>query len=208
MNSARSKGGAPSGSKERKKPFKLIKKGSLLKHGEGKLRFKKVKDALTKKQKLIKKNPLKELRKISPDRKAKPVDKAKLHIPIDRVVPYSHYSKLSGRTKQSSDSGCSKVLIRKGSTFRRKNRENSNSRGNKTHLIFVDQQHSSKINDSTVVNNFNMSGPVNLNQKNCTIGFDSSILSQTKHQISITRGSNKSQQLVPDTNSTLAYTAA
>lgn len=41
MNSARSKGAAPSGSKESKKSIKLIKKDYILKPGEGKLRFSK-----------------------------------------------------------------------------------------------------------------------------------------------------------------------
>jgi len=207
MNSARSKGAAPSGSKESKKLTKLIKKDYILKPGEGKLRFsKKVKDSWVIKPKVHKKNPLKILKKISPERKVAAGKNPKFHIPIERAVQYNNYWKLSGRTKQSSDSG-SNVLIRRNSNISRKNRDHSHSRGNKTHLIFLDQQHSSKMTDPIKNTNFNLSGPVNLRQENWTINFDSS-LNKVKNQVNITRDSNKSQQLVPDTNSTLAYTAA
>ena len=75
-------------------------------------------------------------------------------------------------------------------------------------MIFLDQQHNTKFNDTKVkAANFNLSGPVNLRQEGGSIPFDSA-LNKVQHQISIARDSNKSQQLVPDTNSTLAYTAA
>lgn len=71
----------------------------------------------------------------------------------------------------------------------------------------MDHNHNTKFNDTKIKNNnFNLSGPVNLRQDNCSIPFDSSIVKPI-NQVSITRDSNKSQQLVPDTNSTLAYTA-
>jgi dual specificity tyrosine-phosphorylation-regulated kinase 2/3/4 len=208
MNSARSKNGAPSGSKESKKSIKIVKRDYILKPGEGKLRFsKKVKDSVLTRPKLVKKNPLKVLKKISIERDVRKVEKSAFNIAIDRVSQYNNYCKLSGRTKQSSDSG-SNVLIRKNSNISRKNRDNSNSRGNKTHLIFMDQQHNAKLNDTKVRNtNFNLSGPVNLRQENSSLPFDSNIM-KAKHQASITRDSNKSQQQVPDANSTLAYTAA
>lgn len=110
-------------------------------------------------------NPLKILKKISPERKRPPVKNPKFHIPIERAVQFNNYCKLSGRTKQSSDSG-SNVLIRRNSNMSRRNRENSNSRGNKTHLIFMDQQHNSKMTDPVKNTNFNLSGPVNLRQEN------------------------------------------
>lgn len=71
----------------------------------------------------------------------------------------------------------------------------------------MDQQHNAKLNDPKIRStNFNLSGPVNLRQENISVPFDSSMM-KAQNQVSITRDSNKSQQLVPDTNSTLAYTA-
>lgn len=203
MNSARSKGQAASGSKECKKSIKTIKKDYILKPGEGKLRFtKKVMDQIVGPQ-LISKNPIKILKKISPGRQKPDNDQPAFQIAIDRVSNYNNYCKLSGRTKQSSDSG-SNVLIRKNSNVSRKVRETNNSRGNKTHLIFLEQHHSSKIVDSKVASsNFSLSGPVNLRDGQ-NIAFESTIL-QTRQAI-IARDSNKSQQLIPDGNSTLAYT--
>ena len=100
------------------------------------------------------------------------------------------------------------MLIRKNSNVSRKNRETNQSRGNKTHLIFLDQQHNSKYPDSKYKNSgFNLSGPVNVKQDQTHVPFDSTILNGAK-QVSIARDSNKSQQLVPDSNSTLAYTGA
>lgn len=208
MNSARSKNAAPSASKDSKKSIKVVKRDYILKPGEGKLRFsKKVKDTILARPKLGKKNPLKVLnRKISPERAARQIEHSAFNLAMDRVSQYNNYCKLSGRTKQSSDSG-SNVLIRKNSNISRKNRDNSNSRGNKTHLIFMDQQHNAKLNDPKIRStNFNLSGPVNLRQENISVPFDSSMM-KAQNQVSITRDSNKSQQLVPDTNSTLAYTA-
>jgi hypothetical protein len=90
MNSARSKG-IPSGSKESKKSIKTIKKDYILKPGEGKLRFsKKVKERVAGRTKLGKKNPLKVLKKISPERK-RPIDQSAFNIPIDRVSQYNNY---------------------------------------------------------------------------------------------------------------------
>ena len=89
-----------------------------------------------------------------------------------------------------------------------KNREINQSRGNKTHLIFFDQQHSGKINDDkSKTTNFNFSGPVNVKQDINSMPFGSKNLNASQ-KVSITRDSNKSQQLIPDTNSTLDYTAA
>jgi len=71
-------------------------------------------------------------------------------------------------------------------------------------LIFLDPHHSSKFGDTKTKNtNFNLSGPVNIKESH-NLPFDSSILQA--QQVNIARDSNKSQQLVPDTNSTLAYT--
>ena len=90
----------------------------------------------------------------------------------------------------------------------RKNHESNQSRGNKNHLIFIDPQNNNgKVpNSVTKYANFNLSGPVNMRQDNQSIGFNSTILQQN-HNVNITRDSNKSQQLIPDTNSTLACTA-
>lgn len=147
------------------------------------------------------------LKKISPDRTRPVAEKSAFNIALDRVSQYNNFWKLSGRTKQSSDSG-SNVLIRKNSNVSRKNRENNLSRGNKTHLIFLDQHHNAKFNDTSIKKaNFNLSGPVNLRQDAGSIPFDSTVR-MPQQQVSMARDSNKSQQLVPDTNSTLAYTAA
>lgn len=72
----------------------------------------------------------------------------------------------------------------------------------------MDTHHNTKLNDTKIKNsNFNLSGPVNLRQENGPMAFDTAVI-KPSNQVSITRDSNKSQQLVPDTNSTLAYTAA
>lgn len=92
MNSARSKGGAPSGSKESKKSIKTIKKDFILKPGEGKIRLsKRKKESISIKPKLTKKIPLKVLKKISPDRKSKPDETPMFKIPIEKAVKYNNY---------------------------------------------------------------------------------------------------------------------
>lgn len=94
------------------------------------------------------------------------------------------------------------------SNMSRKTRETNQSRGNKTHLIFLDQAHNSKITDAKIkTTNFNLSGPVNLRHDSGSIPFDSTTLSAT-NKASVAKEANKSQKFVPDTNSTLAYTAA
>lgn len=62
-------------------------------------------------------------------------------------------------------------------------------------------------NSVTNHTNFNMSGPVNLRNDSNQNPFGQAMLQQNQ-KAGITRDSNKSQQLIPDTNSTLAYTAA
>jgi hypothetical protein len=101
------------------------------------------------------------------------------------------------------------VLIRKYSNNSRKNHESNQSRGNKTHIIFIDPKNSNGKVPNSVTNhtNFNLSGPVNVRQDSIHNPFDPTVL-QHSQKASIVRDSNKSQQLIPDTNSTLAYTAA
>lgn len=68
----------------------------------------------------------------------------------------------------------------------------------------MDQSHNSKYAEKkTNTANFNLSGPVNLRDIP-SIPFDTLVLSN-KHA-TIARDANKSQQMIPDTNSTLAYT--
>lgn len=123
---------------------------------------------------------MKVLKKISPERQKPENDVMGLKIAIDRVSQYNNFWKLSGRTKQSSDSG-SKILIRKTNVSRKHREVNSN------------------VNKS----NFNLSGPVHVRDGK-SMPFDSTIL--RAHQAHLARDTNKSQQLVFDTNSTLAYT--
>lgn len=91
LNSNRSKGNAPSGSKESKKSIKVVKKDYILKPGEGKQRFsQKIKDKVLR-PKLLTKNPNKVLKKISPD-KTRPTDKMSgFNIAIDRVSQYNNF---------------------------------------------------------------------------------------------------------------------
>lgn len=209
LNSARSKGNTANEPKEAKMSLKLVKHDYTLKSGEAKLRFSsKVKDKVAQKPNLLTKNPLKVLKKIPPEREKATIDTSAFSIPIDRVCKYNNFLKLSGRTKQSSDSG-SNFMVRKNSNVSRKiNREINQSRGNKTHLIFFDQQHSGKIHDDkSKTSNFNFSGPVNVKQDINSMPFGIKNLNASQ-KVSITRDSNKSQQLIPDTNSTLDYTAA
>ena len=113
INSVRSKGNLYNESKDCKKNVRVVKQEYILNPGEGKLRFtKEVKDKILNRPNLLTKNPLKVLKKISPERQNPIVDPSNFNIPIDRVSQYNNFWKLSGRTKQSSDSG-SNVLIRK-----------------------------------------------------------------------------------------------
>ena len=98
-------------------------------------------------------------------------------------------------------------MVRKNSNVSRKNREINQSRGNKTHLIFFDQHHNGKIQEEkSKITNFNLSGPVNVKQEINSIPFGLKNFNASQ-KVSITRDSNKSQQFIPDTNSTLDYTA-
>lgn len=132
MNSARSKGNKGSESKETKKSIKVDKNDYVLKAEDGKLRFSMKAKNMLNKPNCLKKNPLKILKKISPERK-NIAEAMAFHIPMERVSKYNA-CKLSGRTKLSSDS-LSNMLIRKNSNVSRKV-DNSNTRGNKAHLIF------------------------------------------------------------------------
>ena len=112
LNSARSKGNQPSAKKKPAKSIKVVKKDYILKPGEGKLRFsKKVKDKVSR-PKLLSKNPLKTLKKISPGRQKPVNEKPTFKIPVERVSQYNNFWKLSNRTKNANDSGTN-VLIRK-----------------------------------------------------------------------------------------------
>lgn len=94
-------------------------------------------------------------------------------------------------------------MIRKNTTTK-KHRDSNPSRGNKTHLIFLDQSHGSRfVENHTAKNNFNLSGPVDVRDSQ-PMPFDQNLFQ--RNQIVIAQDTNKSQQLVPDTNSTLAYT--
>ena len=158
--------------KKANKSIKVVKQEYILKSGEAKMRFSsKIKDKVLAKPNFVVKNPLKVLRKISPEKEKPEIDPTTFSIPIDRVSQYNNFWKLSGRTKQSSDSG-SNFMVRKNSGISRKNREINQSRGNKTHLIFFDQHHNGKIQDEkSKTTNFNFSGPVNVKQEINSIPF-------------------------------------
>lgn len=92
MNSARSKGTNPSGKKKTTKSIKVVKKDYILKPGQGKLRFsKKVKDKVLTRPKLISKNPLKTLKKISPGRPKPVKDQPSFQLPVERVSQYNNF---------------------------------------------------------------------------------------------------------------------
>jgi len=74
------------------KSIKIIKKDYILQPGEGKLRFsKKVKDQILSRPKLITKNPLKILKKISPERQKPENEPPGFKIAIDRVPLYNNF---------------------------------------------------------------------------------------------------------------------
>lgn len=74
------------------KSIKVLKKDYILKPGEGKLRFSnKVKDSVLTRPKLLTKNPMNVLKKISPDRTRPVAEKSAFNIALDRVSQYNNF---------------------------------------------------------------------------------------------------------------------